>query len=417
MEARRRRLIEKLLVFLAAIVVASAVPATVARGASANAGGITVTASSGQNSFPNQIVFGVRTQSSSEISWIRLDYREGDEPITVEGSATFKPGFSVDASYAINLLSDYHPPGVVLHYQWRIQDMSGAEIDTAWADVNVTDLRFGWHERTRGNVILHWYDGDDAFADAVLASATKAFTAAQRDALAPWLGSVNVFLYGNSQDFRSALGAGASEWAGGITFPAQHVVVLLTPSNDLSGAQRSVAHELTHAAIDGARLNPFGSLPAWLDEGIAVMAEGDSEPRFVDALAAGAKSHQLMSIQSLSGNFPESNEEAILAYAESESLVRFFVQSYGRDRLASLIAAFRAGDSPDEAFQASVGINVADYQRAWMASLGAKTTTSVASGAQSAATRDRSSATPGEILANVVRGLLQLFQSAKSNPA
>lgn len=367
-----------------------------------------------QNSFPTQIQFGVRAQSSSQISSVRIGYRIGDDPLTFEADSTFSPGFTVVATYVIDLQRDYLPPGVVVHFQWQIQDMSGATVSSVWSDLPVTDPRFLWHEKTVGNVTLHWYDGTTDFADAVLDSASKAFIVAQQDALAPWLGPVQVYLYGNQNDFRSALGLGTAEWTGGETFSTQHVVMVLAPGSDTVSAQRSVSHELTHAAVDGASSDPFGPLPTWLDEGVAMVAEGDPDAAFTDALAKGIQARHLFSVQSLSGTFPADTNDAILAYAESDSMVRFFIKTYGRDHLAILIAAFRAGNNADDAFQTTVGVSAVDFQRAWMASLDPN----LAASAQGQVTAPSgSAAAAANILATLIRDFLNLFQSNKASPA
>src|SRR4051794_33342162 len=138
--------------------------------AEADAGAIIVQGATAQNSFPAGIQFAIRAQSSSQISMVRVAYRVGDDPVTYVANATYAPGFTVNATYVIDLQRDYLPPGVVLHYQWLIQDMAGASVTTVFSDVSVTDPRFLWHQRTLDKVTLHWYDGDDAFADAVLAA-------------------------------------------------------------------------------------------------------------------------------------------------------------------------------------------------------------------------------------------------------
>ena len=398
--------------FSVAVVLAAFVPFT-ADSSSADSS-INVLDNVAQSSFPQQIQFKLGAQSSFQISAVRLVYRVGDDKINYVANATFVPDYKVIATSVIDLPHDYLPPGVTLHFQWQIEDMAGSEASTAWSDFKVTDPRFVWHERTLGNVVLHWYDGDDKFADAVLASAAKAFTTAQGDALAPWLGPVQVYLYSNEQDFRSALGLGAEQWTGGLTYPALHVSMLIAPPDQTEAVQRSVSHELTHAAIDGANTDPFGPLPTWLDEGLAMVAEGDRDSGFNDALAKGVQDHHLFSVQSLSGNFPSDANDAVLAYAESDSLVRYFIQTYGRDRLAILIAAFHAGNNPDEAFQATIGVNAIDFQRGWQASLDTKLVASPAG--QTASRPGGAPAAISDILATVVRDFLKLLQSNKTSP-
>lgn len=412
METRRRNLN----LWLAALIVLATFSLPFGRPATVHAAatGIAILQTTAQSAFPTQVQFGVRAQSSSQISSVRIGYRLGDDPLTFEANGSFAPGFTVVATYVIDLQRDYLPPGVVLHYQWEIQDMSGATVMSAIAELPVTDRRFLWHEKTLGKITLHWYDGTTDFADAVLASASKSFATAQQDALAPWLGPVQVYLYGTQADFRSALGLGTAEWTGGETFSTQHVVMLFAPGSDTVAAQRSISHELAHAAIDGASNYPFGPLPTWLDEGIAMAAEGSPNSTFTDALTKGIQAQRLFSVQSLSGTFPADSSAAILAYAESDSLVRFFITTYGRDRLAILIAAFRAGNSSDDAFQTTVGGSTVDFQRAWMASL-APNLAGTAAG-QAASPSPSSSSSASNIISALVRDVLNLFQTKKASP-
>ena len=190
--------------------------------------------------------------------------------------------------------------------------------------------------------------------------------------------------------------------------------MLIAPPNNAAAVQRSVSHELTHAAIDGANTDPFGPLPTWLDEGVAMVAEGDRDSTFNDALNKGLQDHHLFSIQSLSGNFPSDANDAVLAYAESDSLVRYFIQTYGRDRLAILIAAFHAGNNADEAFQATVGATTGDFQRGWQASLDTRPVGSPPGQATSRA--GGAPAAVSDFLATLVRNFVKLLESNKTSP-
>src|SRR6185437_14823185 len=118
-------------------------------------------------------------------------------------------------TYAIDLSQEYYPPGVTIQYQWQIEDLIGAKALSSWASLKVTDPRFFWRERTLGSVTLHWYDGDDQFADSVLAAATKALSNASAAARTTVTGPVNIYFYANQQDFRAAMGTNVDQWVGG----------------------------------------------------------------------------------------------------------------------------------------------------------------------------------------------------------
>jgi hypothetical protein len=372
---------------------------------------ITVISSTGQSNFPQQVSFAVSAQSSTPITSVRLAYRIDDEPVTRVATATFTPGVRVDAHYTIDLQTNYLPVGVTLHYQWQIEDQSGARTTTAWADLPVIDRRFLWHSQTLGPLTLHWYSGDDQFATSVLTAGAAAFATASADigttgALHP----SDVYIYATAQDFRSAVGVGTDQWVGGQAYPTYHLVVMLAPANDPADAQRTIAEEMTHVAIDGNE-GPLGRLPTWLDEGVAVSAEGAPDPALTQALQQAAQAHQLMSLASLSGNFPDDPNGATLAYAESESAVRYFVQTFGRPKLDTLVAGFRQGETSDQAFRQSIGLTTLAFQQRWEASL-AQTATGPAAPVRGVGLVTILSAPVGLIVA-LLQDLLHVVQTTK----
>jgi hypothetical protein len=396
--------------------VALLLPALVAlRPTVANAAspGITVLQSTAQNGFPTGLTFSLQASSSSTITAVRLNYRVGDDPVISVADAQFVPAAMVHASYQIDLSREYYPPGVTVHYRWQIEDQSGAKLVTNWADLSITDLRFNWHSQTQGPVTVNWYDGDDQFAAALLQAASHAITSANFDVNAPGLQPVQIFAYAQPTDFQGALGSGTQQWVGGQAFPTYRVILILAPSSDVPDDQRSVAEEMTHILLDGSANDAFAPLPTWLDEGIANVAEGSTDPALQQALANAAKTHHLLSIQAISGNFPDDTDGATLAYAESEDIVRYFVSTYGRQKLSALIAGFREGDTSDEAFQQSIGMSTATFQQAWEAHLNAANLLSGQSGSPLVTVVSA----PGRLLATIVETFVQLFQATKGKAA
>jgi hypothetical protein len=349
---------------LLAAQLAPAVPAV-----AATPSGITVLQSEARVDYPRTIDFHVVAQSTGQITQAHLAYRVANDSVIHLGKANLEPTARADTHYVVDLQRAYYPPGVTIQYQWRVQDQTGAEAQTVWSNLTLADPRFRWHLATKGLIQLHWHDVDEAYANAVLNAADATYAAGR--AAAPSSGSepINVFIYGRLADFRGILGAGSQEWVGGQTFPHFRVVLLLVSPTDVGSAQRSVAHEMTHMLLDDVAEGTVAPLPTWLDEGLAMAAEGATQPAFQQALDQAASGHQLMSIQSLSGNFPDDSTKATIAYAESESLVRYFLAKYGQAKLATLISEFRQGASADEAFASAVGMSSRDFETAWKASL------------------------------------------------
>ena len=349
------------------VLVTLATPSTTA--IAATPPGISVLQSDARVDFPRSIDFHVVAQSTGQVTEARLAYRVADETIIHLGRADVQPAARIDSHYVVDLQRAYYPPGVTIHYQWRIQDQSSAEVQTVWSDLTLVDPRYRWHQQVRGVIHLHWHDVDDAYANAVLDTAYSTFTSPSQVGSSQNSQPINVFMYGRLADFRGVLGVGSQEWVGGQTFPQYRVVLLLISPTDVAGAQRSIAHEMVHMRLDAVEEGTVAPLPTWLDEGLAMVAEGNTQPAFQQALDQANRNHHLISIQSLSGSFPETSAEATVAYAESESLVRYFLKTYGQEKLSTLIADFRQGLSADDAFQHSVGVSSRGFQQAWQATL------------------------------------------------
>lgn len=375
--------------------------------------GINVLQNETRVDFPRQVDFHVVAESTAQVTTARLAFRIGDQTQTHIGAAPIDPVSRVDVHYVLELQREYLPPGVDLHFRWLLEDQSGAQASTAWSDLTLTDSRFRWSSLTVAPVQLEWYDVDDAFAKAVLDAANAAYSSASQ--VAPTSGAtraVKILLYGDINDFRGALGAGSQEWVGGQTFPQDRITLLLVSPGDLPGAQRSVAHEMAHLGLDAAADGSVAPLPSWLDEGLAMVAEGPTESVFSQALDQAVRDHKLFSIQSLSGNFPESTADATLAYAQSENLVRFFIKKYGANKLSVLVGSFRAGLSADDAFRQSIGMSAHEFQAAWQASLTATPTTSPTAPTGSPITR--AIAAQAQAFAAFFEGLIHSLQSPKA---
>ena len=86
-----------------------------------------------------------------------------------------------------------------------------------------------------------------------------------------------------------------------------------------------------------------------------------------NAVGAGT----LSPLEGLAGLFPSTRDRFSLAYAESVSAVDFLVRTYGEEALVALITSYADGVTDDEAFQAALGMRMAAFDDAWMASVGA----------------------------------------------
>jgi hypothetical protein len=180
---------------------------------------------------------------------------------------------------------------------------------------------------------------------------------------------VKIYNYPSSQEVRIAV-VFTQQWTGGLTFPTYETILLGVNRDNLEWGRGAAAHELAHVVIHQLTFNCLGDVPTWLDEGLAVHIQGGSQGDYQAAFDAARADDALISLQSLSGDFPTSSRRASLAYAESGQVVGYLLQTYGSQKMADLLQAFKEGSSYDQALQRVYGLSTRQLDNEWRASLG-----------------------------------------------
>lgn len=145
-------------------------------------------------------------------------------------------------------------------------------------------------------------------------------------------------------------------------------------SAEPSGLKSALEHELCHLLLHD-RI-PEGSLPRWLNEGIAQWVSGGfSEvrlPRRGSVLDRAVLSGRTIPVESLSGAFRGDGRSLHLAYEQSLSLVQFLIDRYGVDSFLSLLESLSEGVSWEQAFSEHWSLTVGSLEQAWKEDLADK---------------------------------------------
>jgi Flp pilus assembly protein TadD len=142
----------------------------------------------------------------------------------------------------------------------------------------------------------------------------------------------------------------------------------------------TLAHEMAHLAQTRASGD---RAPLWLQEGVAKRQEvrwreGRKFDDFpgADVIAAiGVEKKLAPPIDQLGGSIAllPTAEQAMVAFAEVASFIRFFVKSTGDDALAELLVRIRSAETKeyvDEALRGLTGESLSDWNARWVAYLG-----------------------------------------------
>jgi hypothetical protein len=325
--------------------------------------------------FPNRITFSAHVASDAEIERVTLEYgaeKQTCGTVVAKAFPDLAPGTAADVSWTWEMRqSGSEPPGTQLWYRWRVTDKAGHERVSDKQQVTWLDDQHPWQSLSRDMLTLHWYKGSRAFAEDLLGAASAALKQlGQTTGVAPQ-SPIDLYIYANTDDMRDAI-LYEPGWTGGQAFPDYNSVIIGIGPDDVEWGRRTEAHELTHVLVGHLTFSCIGSVPTWLNEGIAVYGEGGPQPAAQQQLDAAIANDTLLSAHVLSGQFSERRDAADLSYGQSYSMVNFLVESYGRDKLLALFGGLRDGMTVEASLQKAYGFGLDEMEQRWRAAVGAR---------------------------------------------
>jgi tetratricopeptide (TPR) repeat protein len=199
---------------------------------------------------------------------------------------------------------------------------------------------------------------DQFLGQQILSVLEESYSALTRELNSRPPATIAVILYPDQTFFNITR---AASWSGAI-FDGK----IRVPTKGLTGVtpllRATLRHELTHAFIDALPQD----CPAWFNEGVAQMQEGDSAANSKKILAELKQKNRLVPLKDLEKTFaglPDSQAE--IAYAESLSATEFLASRYGRTVIRNILELMGQNYNFDNAFTTVMKQSVAEFERAW----------------------------------------------------
>ncbi len=332
---------------------------------------VTVTQNEALVDFPRSVTFQLALADASEVASVSLVYAvdrlsclEADTAVPVELNGN-------EAEWTWEMVrSGNPPPGATLRWEWHITDRSGNVTTTERQSHTFVDDRFDWQTVAAPNIRLHWYEGEEV-GPLLLDAAVAGLDQLQSEMGITLDSEVQIFIYEESGDMRDAV-LYIQDWAGGVAFSDYNIILMGVPPRIAeSWGRPTVRHELAHLVIaQFGQSCVGGSRPTWLNEGLAVIAEGEPSETIQEDLARATENNSFEPVRSLNGAFSAHGPEAGIAYSQSYSVVKFLLESYGQEQVQELLLTLAQGAGYDEALEAVYGFNVDGLEQAWRESLG-----------------------------------------------
>jgi hypothetical protein len=319
--------------------------------------------------FPESATFKLSVDQPVDITSVVLEYGNKQQTcgeVVAKAFPQFTPGKSVDAEWTWEMLqSGSLPPGAQLWWRWQITDADGNQTITDTKTATWLDDTHKWKTVENGDLLrLHYYQGDQSFINTLSQAAADGLKFNEQQSGLKAVAPIDLYIYANTNDMKDAILYEPS-WTGGQAFPDQDIVIIGIAPDDLGWGKGAIVHELTHVLVGHQTFSCLGDVPTWLNEGLAVYSEGELDKSSQDQLDQAILNDTLLSVRSLIGGFSEVSDKAYLSYSESYSLVKFLIETYGQDKMTSLLVALRDGMTIDEALKQTYEFDVNGLEDAW----------------------------------------------------
>jgi len=332
-------------------------------------------AASAYHTFGQQAVFAVTVTAPEPV---RDLYLHLEVAATGQGEVVHlavEPALTVQAEYGRDLHLQPFPPFSQVRWWWEVWYGDDERFEDEAATLHYVDNRFRWRSHTAGALSVHTVVEDPAYSQAALEVAQASLARIAWELGDPQLavsGPLDVYVYPSLADLQAALEMAGREWIAGQARPELGVALVAIPpsGNYYAQMERDISHELSHLLVyDSVGAQGYTHIPDWLDEGLATANEPQRDPTLDSLLERARAEGTLFTPAQLCQPFPEDARRALLAYAQSASLVRYIRQRYGGEGIRALLAVYADGTGCQEGVRAALGITMEQLDRAWRADL------------------------------------------------
>lgn len=325
-------------------------------------------------SYGDAITFNVRAAAPTEIAAARLivSARHLSEPHVAD--VPVAPGTAVELAQTVPVDALALPPFASLEVTWEFVDTAGVLYTTRPITVLYLDnsLPWAWARQTEGEITVYTDGTDPLVASIALEIAADALGSARHALGVDGPDEVHLFVYPELPLMAQSLqshGENVQDWVAAYAIPAYHAAfVAASPQEDLRiNLERDIPHEMTHLVIASAAGGQARQFPGWFNEGLALMSAPAPDPTLQNVLLEAAAGDNLLPLEALCA--PRfgglSPQDMALAYAESQSIMRYISSRFGMWQVQALLGEYAAGAGCEEGVRRALGVSLAQLETQW----------------------------------------------------
>lgn len=322
--------------------------------------------------FPNSILFTADLGSNMIIKKARLHYGSNQDSCGKTGGIAypaFDEGKRIDLNWEWDMrLSGGEPPGATIWWFWEVTDTQGNVTFTNLKEKIWLDDQHNWKTLSEGLIRLHYFHTDSSYGEELKNTAVQALQRLENDiGIAP-VDPIDLYIYSSTQEMRDAIFYEPG-WTGGLAYPEYNILTIGIDPLNMEWGKVTEAHEMTHVLVGDYTFSCLGSIPTWLNEGLAVYGEGGPNSMEAAHFEQNRMDDSLLSFKVLSGGFSEDPSVADLSYSQSYYMVEYLLSTYGKTKMLALLQELKNGEEIDESLKMVYGFPLAGFEDEWRSSL------------------------------------------------
>lgn len=330
------------------------------------------------------LVNGVRTDFPDAVEF-HLMYAGVAEPQSVDLEFSSQPVHSCDGGTVhsvrvpakTTIIWRWEPsegqliaPGHTVRWRWKVTGADGSIRVSYPREFVWKDERFEWQSHTKDELTVHWYGQYPEFGEHLVGFLEPQLE--RIEAIETSRNQANVFIYESEEE----AGLGALLQRDAVNpYRTFNTVVTVMPEEIEGDEVTALIHELAHFVVQDRGFNCFNGLPHWLEEGLAMLAEGGLSNEMRRAFAEARLIEQFIPLRSFEAPFgadtPETTalylegHEALIRYAQSYSLVEVLKEEFGWESIGFLLDLFKYGVTVDDALKLAFGLDTEETEQLW----------------------------------------------------
>lgn len=319
--------------------------------------------------FGEQITFVAQIRSPIQIQSASIVIVDEAQGITHVQPVAFDAAGRSEYRFDVRQNSVHPFANVVWRYDLTMP--GGNVVQSPSGAIRYIDDRFTWQTLEADALRVHWYEGGDEFGRAALNAGQAGLRSIGEIIPLDSSKPVDVYIYANAGDLRATLYDSQENWVAGHADSAAGIIMVMVEPNSNYGItmEQRIPHELMHVMLYRQIGAGYRNIPAWLKEGIAVLAEVYPNPDYNIFLTDASARDALIPIRDLCASFSPQIDSAFLAYSEARSFTSYLRGLYGSDGLLDLARAYASGVDCERGPERVFGVSLAKLEMDWRRSV------------------------------------------------